>query len=169
MASRSAARPWLLGAPLAWATSAALVLAEGALWTVFPLALWGLCLGGRRLAVSLLAALVPLQATAALAAEVAGPAHFHLGTRADHPAERAGIHRHGSLQRHYHSADAGAIEIEQKSPLAQAKRPAPAADAFIVAAPGVALASFEGAPPPGAVLPPSPHFLPSPERPPRAA
>ena len=165
MGSRSSARPWLLGAPLAWATSATLVLAEGALWSVVPLALWGLWLGGRRLRVALLAALVPLQAAAAVAAEVHGPGHLHAGS---------GVHHHAQVEHHHHAAGTDAIAVDDERAPADAgardgKRSAPAADSMISVVAAVAAPLPHASPLSRPSVPASAILGAPPERPPRTS
>jgi len=162
LAPRSA-RPWLLGAPLAWATSATLVLAEGALWTVIPLALWGLWLGGRRLRIALLAALVPLQAAAAVAAEVHGPGHFHAG---------GGAHRHAQVEHHHHATGTDAIAVDDErgprdADVREGKRTAQAADSLTSGIAAIAAPVAHVSPLPRSSVPASAAFGTPPERPPR--
>jgi hypothetical protein len=160
-----AARPWLYGAPLAWATSAALVLAEGALWTILPLALWGLCLAGRRLRILLLAALVPLNAAAAIAAEVHGPGHFHAGD---------GAHRHAQVEHHRHAAGTDAIAVDDESAprdidVRDGKRGVPAADSLTSSVAPIAAPAHYASPLPLPPVPGPAFFGAPPERPPRIA
>jgi hypothetical protein len=170
-------RPWLLSVlPFAWATSALAVLGEGGLLDAF-LALAWLCVGwkyfaGRRAAVArraialLIAAALPAQGFAAIAAELSGPAHFHAT-----PARER--HWHAGVMHHHHApGDAVVIDDGKRShPMlasGETKRAASGAvDALAAAEPLVpALASTSEASPPRCTESPA-HVTRPPERPPR--
>lgn len=170
------ARPWLLGAlPLAWASSALLVLGNGSLLALVGLAWLGLawkCFAGRRAAVAkrvlalLVAFALPAQGFAAVAAEVSGPAHFHA-------AAKAGAHHwHAGVMHHHHAlGEAVLVDHGKRSQTlasGEAKRAAfSAVDALAAAAHTVPPYSPAIAPALQRVAKPAAHVASPPERPPR--
>jgi hypothetical protein len=171
-------RLWLLSVlPLAWATSALLVLEEGGLLhALLGLAWLGVgwqCLAGRRTVVArralalLVAAALPAQGFAAIAAEVSGPAHFHAAPAA---GER---HWHAGVMHHHHAPGTAVIVDDGKrSPAALAseetKRVAfGAVDAMAAAEPVIPSPAPAIAASPARSADCAAHFARPPERPPR--
>jgi hypothetical protein len=121
---------WLWAMPLAWATSALLILGESArdahhdssgnIWGFLGLLVccswlslgWKVCAGpenrvlARRAVVGLLAVVLPVQGLIGIAVELRGPAHFHAH---ENPAAH---HGHAHVERHYHAALEDAVAVD---------------------------------------------------------
>jgi hypothetical protein len=166
----------LLGAlPLAWASSAALVLADDALiFAALGLVWLGLAsrwLAGRRTAIArralalLIAAAVPAQGFAAAAIEVSGPAHFHA------PAKIPAAHWHSGVMHHHH-AEGDAVVVDdgkrQAPSSGEGKRIAfGAVDALAASARALLAPLAANQPAPACIAEPARHTAHPPERPPR--
>jgi hypothetical protein len=167
-------RLWLLGIlPLAWASSALLVLGDGSLSTLVGLAWLGLAwkyFAGRRAAVAkralalLVAFALTAQGFAALAAEVSGPGHFHAA------AAKAGArHWHAGVMHHHHAlGDAVIVDDGKRShPLAAGDVKCTAlGDALTASGCTILLHSSAIAPALQRVAEPAAHVASPPERPP---
>lgn len=124
-------RAWLQALPMAWATSALLLLDESRL--LYVLACLG-CLGlawtwlsGTRLAIArraisvVLALAIPVQGFAVAAVEARGPAHVH-------PQRASAEHWHNEVRHHHHAAgeatlvDDGTRERQHSLATAEDKR-----------------------------------------------
>jgi hypothetical protein len=171
-------RLWLLSIlPLAWATSTLLVLADGGLLrALLGLAWLGVgwqCLAGRRTVIArralalLIAAALPAQGFAAIAAEASGPAHFHTAPAA---GER---HWHAGVMHHHHAPGTAVIVDDgQRSPAAlpseETKRVAfGAVDAMAAAEPVIPSPAPAGAALPARSGECAAYVARPPERPPR--
>jgi hypothetical protein len=164
----------LVTLPLAWLTSAALVLAEDTLVFAALALVWlGLAcrwLAGRRAIVAkralplLIAAAVPAQGFAAAAIEISGPAHFHVASKS------RVTHWHSGVMHHHH-ADGDAVVVDDgkwQAPAGEGKRFALGAVDALAAAAHVLPVSL----PAGELISPrpaecAPHAPSPPERPPR--
>jgi hypothetical protein len=104
---------WLLGIPVAWATSA-LILLGGEARVAGPL-LFGCwlawrCLGcakSRRFVVWLTIFALPVHGFAAINMDLRGPSHYHGA-----PADSASRHAHDHAERHFHTHGQAAIEVD---------------------------------------------------------
>jgi hypothetical protein len=149
-------RIWLYALPMAWVTSALLLLDQSRLLYVLACLGWVAlaweCLAGARLylarrALALVLALaVPLQGFALTAVETRGPAHVHAT-----PAES---HWHGDVRHHHHAPgesillDDGMRERQQSLAGAEDKRLAfGGADSIAPSQPAIPSQEHSGAPP----------------------
>lgn len=169
-------RIWLCALPMAWATSALLLLDESRL--LYALACLGWfalawrSLAGARLALArratsfLLALTLPVQGFALSAVETRGPAHIH--------AAAAESHWHGDVRHHHHApgesilVDDGMRERQQSLGTGHEKRLAfGGADSIAPSQPVIAPLEHSGAPPDDRTATRPTRAIAAPERPPR--
>ncbi len=104
---------WLWGIPIAWGTSALLLILAEISWLPFLVCFGWLCVAWkccpsvlrRRAVVSLLALALPVQGFAGITMELRGPAHFH--AHGDSVSRQG----HAHVERHHHAADEGVVEV----------------------------------------------------------